>query len=186
VLKADFLYHEFAMEKIRSPKGSISKKSLDVLKAGCFVLPLSFLPQPAMAMITIAISASEVLHFGSFAVNGTGTITINTAGARSSTGGITLIPGGGLESQGIVSISGSTGLAIDLSMSGTSFVISNGADTMTVNNFNVVSDAGGVAETITLTTTPQTFNIGARLNVANAAQPDGTYIGNYTITANYQ
>ncbi|MEM9470198.1 MAG: DUF4402 domain-containing protein [Pseudomonadota bacterium] len=174
------------MEKFGDLTDRTLKKNSNIIKAGCVLLPLTFLPQPAHAMITIAISATEVLHFGSFAVNGTGAITINTAGARSSTGGITLIPGGGLESQGAVSISGSTGLAIDLSMVGTSFVISNGADTMTVNNFNVVSDGGGVSETITLTTTPQTFAIGARLNVTNPAQPDGTYIGNYNISANYQ
>ena len=57
---------------------------------------------------------------------------------------------------------------------------------MVVGTFQVVNDAGGVSETITLTTTPQTCAIGATLNITNAAQPDGTYVGNYTISANYQ
>ncbi|MEM6811026.1 MAG: DUF4402 domain-containing protein, partial [Pseudomonadota bacterium] len=117
----------------------------------------------------------------------TGSATINVAGARTAAGGITLVTGAGLEQQGIITVSGSTGFAIDLSMSATSFILDNGAgDSMTVDSFNVVvSDGTPTRETITLGTTTETYSIGATLRVG-INQPGGTYTGTYGVVANYQ
>ena len=56
---------------------------------------------------------------------------------------------------------------------------------MNVNAFNLVTNAGGTSETITLAATPSTFPLGATLNVG-AGQVAGTYTGTYTVSANYQ
>lgn len=148
------------------------------------LIPLTFMPRDAQAMITIVVTASVELNFGTIAVVSAGTVTMNTANSRSVAGGVTAVGGAGLESSGVLSISGSTGLAIVLSMSSPSFNVSNGGDMMVVNNFNLVTNGGGQTETVTLTSSPTTYSLGARLNVG-AAQSAGTYTGSYTINANY-
>lgn len=63
-------------------------------------------------------------------------------------------------------------------------VLSNAAgDTMSVDDFNLVTDAGGPAHTITVRFFDD-FHVGARLNL-KAMQPGGTYSGSYSISANY-
>ena len=151
------------------------------------IIPLTLTPQPAKAQLTIFVSGTVDLNFGTMTETGAGgTMVVNTAGARSPTGAVTAITGGGLESQAVLSISGSTGLAIDVSMTAPSFTVSNGlGNTMIVNNFNIETNGGGATRTLTLVANPSTFPLGATLNVAGG-QAEGTYIGNYTINANYQ
>jgi len=159
-------------------------KHLGVLAA---VIPLSVMPQSAKAALSIVVSGTVDLNFGTMTeTGGGGTMVVDTTGARTPTGAVTAVAGGGLASQGIFSVSGSTGLAIDVSMTAAAFTVSNGGGaTMVVNNFNLVTNAGGATRTITLAANPSTFPLGATLNVG-AGQAAGTYIGNYTINANYQ
>lgn len=159
-------------------------KKASVLAA---VIPLSILPRSAHAVLSIVISGTVDINFGSLTETGAGgTAIVNTAGARSVTGSVSAITGGGLESNGVFSLSGSTGLAIDVSMTAAAFTVSNGGGgTMSVNNFNLVTNAGGATRTITLAANPSTFPMGATLNLS-AGQAAGTYIGNYTMNANYQ
>ncbi len=140
-----------------------------------------------MAQATIFVSGTQSLHFGSFGAGPVaGTITVNpSTGARTSTGGITLISGAGLERNGVISLSGSTGLAITLSMANSMFNISNGADNMEINDFKFNSPAGASSVVITLATSTQTIPLGGTLNI-DANQASGTYSGNYTVNANYQ
>jgi hypothetical protein len=164
----------------------MKKTSINKIGLLGVLVPLSFIPKPANAMLTIAITATVELNFGTMDVAGAGTVVMNTTNGRSVTGGVTAITGAGLESSGVLSISGSTGLAIDLSMTAASYSVSNGGGaTMAVNNFNLVTNAGGATETITLTSNPTNFPFGATLNVG-AGQAAGTYTGTFTVNANYQ
>ena len=154
--------------------------------AAAVLIPLSIAPRQAMAALSILVSVSVELHFGTLTDTGAGgTAVINTAGARSVTGSVSGIAGAGLESNGVFNVSGSTGVAIDVSMTAPTFVVSNGGDNMNVNNFHLVTNAGGIHETITLGAGSNTYPLGATLNVG-AAQAAGTYTGTYTLSVNYQ
>jgi hypothetical protein len=183
LLEAGFLF--YTVSDVMADK----KKNRSVLKAvgTCLTMvPLSVLPNIANAQATIIVSATEELNFGTITTGGAGgTVVIATAGGRTTTGTVVGVGGAGLESPGIVTIAASTGLAIDLSMTAPSYVVSNGTDTMIVNQFNLVTNGGGLNESVTLTTNPQSFNVGATLNVT-ASQAPGTYVGDYVISANYQ
>jgi len=150
------------------------------------VLPFTLMAQPAKAMLTITVTATQDLNFGTLTATGAGTARIDTAGGRTVTGGVTAIAGAGFETQSVIAITGSTGLPIDVSMTAPAFTVNNGAgDTMTVNSFQIETAAGGSAQTITLGATSSTFPIGGTLNVG-ASQAEGTYTGVFTFTANYQ
>ena len=157
------------------------------MSAFSIMVPLSFIPQPATAQtLPLVVSAPVELNFGSVTAGGAGTVVISTTGTRSVTGGVTAVNSGGLESNGVFSISGSTGFAIDLSITATSFTVSNGGGgVMNVDSFQMIAPAGGRTATVTLATNPETFPLGATLNVG-AGQAEGTYIGDYMLSANYQ
>ena len=150
------------------------------------LVPLSFSAQKVWAQVTIVAGSSAILNFGSMSAGAAGgTVVINTAGARSTTGSVVGVTGAGLISQGVFYVNGSTGLPIDITVTSPAFTLTNGGDTMTVNNFNLLTNAGGNSGTITLAANPTTFPIGATLNVG-PAQAAGTYTGSYTINVNYQ
>jgi len=159
---------------------------LKKVNIGLLAVPLSLLSIPAMAQATIVVSGTQNLHFGTFASGpSAGTVVIDPAGGgRSQTGGVTLVSGAGLAANGVISLTGSTGINITLSMTNTSFLISNGADSMTVNNFNFNTAAGGSSTVINLAATTETIPLGATLQVS-AGQAQGTYTGNYTVNAVY-
>ena len=150
-------------------------------------IPLSLFSMQAMAQATIFVSGTQNLHFGSFASGpSSGTITINPAsGARTSTGGVTLVSGSGLEANGVISLTGSTGLAITLSMAAGAFTISNGADNMNVSSFDFNTLGAGDNIVLTLATSTETISVGGTITVG-ANQAAGTYTGNYTVNAVYQ
>ncbi|MCI5060769.1 MAG: DUF4402 domain-containing protein [Alphaproteobacteria bacterium] len=150
------------------------------------LIPLGFSPNPAHATLTIVVSGTVDLHFGSMTESGAGgTMAIDTAGTRTAGGGVTAIAGSGLHSQGVLSIAGSTGVAIDVSMTAATFTVDDGGAgaPMNVNGFDI--NGGGATVTVTLAANPSTFPLGATLNV-NAAQVAGSYSGTYTVSANYQ
>ena len=149
------------------------------------IIPLTLVSQKANAQLSIVISGTVALNFGAVSETGAGTVVVTTAGARSTTGGVTAVAGAGAHSNGVVLLSGSTGLAIDVSMTAGAFTVADGGNSMVVNNFNLETVAGGATRVITLAANSTTFPIGATLNVG-ASQPAGTYIGEYTINANYQ
>ncbi|MCI5060770.1 MAG: DUF4402 domain-containing protein [Alphaproteobacteria bacterium] len=141
----------------------------------------------AIILTPIVVSGTVDLHFGSMTQTGAGTMLIDTTGARTPSAAVTAVTGAGLESQGVLSVTAATGLAIDLSMTAATFTVDDtGAGApMNVNAFQLVTNAGGTAETITLAASPSTFPLGATLNLA-AAQVAGTYTGTYNVNANYQ
>jgi hypothetical protein len=149
---------------------------------------LTLVPLSAFAQLPIVVSATVEINFGelSVATGVGGTAIISPAGGRSVTGGVSEVAGAGLEGNGVLSITASSGLAIDLSLTNATFTVDDGpggGTAMNVTGFDI--DGGGSSVTVTLTTFPQTFPIGATLNV-NAGQLDGSYLGTYTVRANYQ
>ncbi len=150
------------------------------------IIPLSFLPRHAQAAISIIVSGTQDLHFGTMTESGAGgTMTVNTAGARVAGGAVTGINGGVPSTNGVLSVAGSTGVAIDLTMTAATFTVTGAGAPMNVNNFNLVTNAGGAHQTVTLATNPTEYPLGARLNIG-AGQVAGTYVGFYTVNANYQ
>ena len=153
------------------------------MTGGLLLVPLS-----AFAQLPIVVSAPVEINFGELVVTAGagGAATISPLGARTVSGGVSAISGAGLEVNGVLSVVASSGLAIELSLTNATFTVDDIAGVgapMSVTSFDI--DGGGSAVTVTLTTLPQTFPIGATLNVA-AGQQDGTYIGNYSVRANYQ
>jgi len=168
-------------------EGFIVLKNKDKL-ALCLtaLIPLTLSPREAGAQLSIVVSASVGLNFGTFTAGPAGgTVVMTPSGARSVTGSVSLVGGAGLESPANFSVSGSTAVAMDVSVTSPAFPITNGTDTMTVNAFNLVADGAGPANTITLAANPSTFALGATLNV-NAGQGSGVYVGNYVLSVNYQ
>lgn len=137
----------------------------------------------AIVLTPIVVSGTVDLNFGSITESSAGTIVVPPVAAASVTGGVTSLS---TPVVGVIQIAAATGAAITLSMDATAYTVSDGlANTMSVNNFNLVTDAGGTSETITLAASPETRPLGATLNVS-AGQTPGTYTGNYTVNANYQ
>lgn len=67
----------------------------------------------------------------------------------------------------------------------TATLTNGGGQTLTVNDFNLVTNAGGPTATVTIGRfQPFDVDVGARLNL-KSLQPAGTYTGSYTVTANY-
>lgn len=144
----------------------------------------------AIILTPIVISNQANLHFGSLTVDAVvpGTAVITAGGVRSQTGGVGLVTGL-LEQAGVLRITAATNVTMDVALQAGPFTVDDaglGAP-MTVNAFNLKTDAGGTATTAIIPTTATFVDIpvGATLNVA-AAQVEGTYTGTYTVDVNYQ
>lgn len=152
------------------------------------MVPLSLSPLGVAAMtLPVVLNVSEDLVFGTIFETGAGTVEILSDGTRNVSGGVQTISGAGIASQGILTLAGSTGLSIEISVTATSFTMTNGTDTMTVSDFHLVTNSGGPSATITIpgATNPRNFNVGATLSVS-AGQAEGAYSGDFVIVANYQ
>ncbi|MFZ4649895.1 MAG: DUF4402 domain-containing protein [Rubrivivax sp.] len=132
---------------------------------------------------TLAIQSATNLGFGTLSPSATaGTVVIAAAdGARSSTGGVTLLPASpGTASK--VDMVGSAGLAYTVSLPSTAtLTASGGSATMTLNNLttSLASNAG------TLNGSGQgSFNVGGTLNVA-ANQTVASYSGTFAVTVSW-
>jgi hypothetical protein len=132
----------------------------------------------------------ENLNFGRV-IRGTtaGTVTISVTGARTKTGGVTLI-GTGFQAAEFAGM-GTNNQRVDVSLGANQIFITGPGAPMRVHTFVM-----GSTPTAILTTTPRRFRInsptgififpvGATLDVG-ANQTPGTYTGNWTITLNYQ
>jgi len=146
------------------------------------LLPLLFLPAaPLHAVKTGNVTNTRALSYGRFVANTGGTIILNTAGARSQTGGVVLLASGTFTSAAFSLTESGTGKAvgfttITLPVSAT---MTSGANTMTISNF--VSDPTNTV----LGTGKNSVQVGATLTVAPNQAP-GNYSGNFVVTVNYQ
>lgn len=132
---------------------------------------------------TLAIQNATNLGFGTLAPSATaGTVVIAAAdGARSSTGGVTLLPASpGSASK--VDMVGSAGLAYTVSLPATAtLTASGGTATMSLTNLatSLPSNAGSLNGT-----GQGSFNIGGTLNVA-ANQTVASYSGTLAVTVSW-
>lgn len=135
-------------------------------------------PATATAKIAqaIAVAQDQQMNFGTITpINAQGTATLTAAGAVTSP---TLgVYGTSAAGQFTITAAASTPLTITY----TNGSLTNGANTMTVNNFTSTS-------TPTSNTTDATgtlaLKVGADL-IVGASQVPGTYNGGYTVTVNY-
>ncbi len=129
----------------------------------------------------ITLSESQPLSFGSVMTGaGAGTLTVDPSGADSATGGITTTG----VSPAIIQVTAEPGLQL-LTTTDSSVTLYSGANTMTVDGFNIQSSAGGDNEILTLSSSTEDVMIGATLQVG-ASQPPGVYTGTFTYTVDYQ
>ncbi len=138
----------------------------------------------------VTIANTGDLDFGNVIRGATaGTVTINArTGARTRTGG-TVLQGTGFRRAGFTSTA--TGGRIVRYTLGSPAItlVGPGGATMTVNVFRI-SINGAAQQTLPRNSTmpltgTSSVNVGARLNVG-ANQADGAYLGNFTLTMNYQ
>ncbi len=130
------------------------------------------------------------LDFGNV-IRGTtaGTVTINArTGVRTRTGG-TVLQGTAFRRAGFTSTA-TGGRIVRYTLGNPAITLAGpGGATMTVNVFRISINGANPQTLPRNATMPLTgassINIGARLNVA-ANQADGAYLGNFTLTMNYQ
>ncbi|MFZ2339063.1 MAG: DUF4402 domain-containing protein [Bacteroidales bacterium] len=135
----------------------------------------------AVIIAPLSITNTAGLHFGTIMRSATaGTVTITTDGTRSSLGGVTLSALAPLHSAATFDLEGESGNEVLITLP-VSTTITNGTQTMTVDNF--VSDPDD-ANPVTLTGAATVLRVGATLNV-DADQPSGTYNGTFNVRVDY-
>jgi hypothetical protein len=141
----------------------------------------------AVIVTPVSVTNTANLSFGSFDPGTTGTVTVDTTGARHASG-VTLA--GGTPGAAEMTISGQSGLSYSISYAGTSTSLRNGADTL---DMVIVSDLGGAATSSgapvvsgTLGAGPATLRIGGILSVSNPGNQPGAYTGIIAVAVQYQ
>lgn len=147
------------------------------------VCPPACPPNPANCDANLVITEIQALQFGSISAPIAGTVVVDTAGARTSTGGVVLVGTGG--TAGTFSMSTApyacTGRALVVVTAGPTATLNHASlpATMTANTFTTSLAPGDAFDpTIPLT-------VGATLNVGTAQSP-GAYSGTYLITVTFQ
>lgn len=132
----------------------------------------------ATIMTPISITKNVDLAFGDVYPDAvaTGTVTVDTTGARTAAGGAALGATAGSAAQ--FTVNGEPNATYVLTLPAAPVTMTSGANSMTIDTF---SDDG----TYTLDGTgAETVNVGATLNVG-AGQAAGIYTGSVTVTATY-
>lgn len=146
----------------------------------------------AIVVTPLSFFIVDNLDFGAIVAGGTaGTVVVPPTGARTRTGGVTLV--GSLYSPSSFAGRGQNNQLVQISLASNSIQIRrvSGTQQMTVDTFII-----GSTPTAQLTTNPQVFRItsasgvfnfpvGATLRVG-ANQVPGLYTGTFTMTLNYQ
>lgn len=137
----------------------------------------------AVIIAPLSITNTGGLHFGTI-MRGTslGTVSVAADGTRTNTGGATLSGLAPLHSAATFNIEGQSGNTVVITLPA-STTITNGAESMTVDNF-VSTPAAGPTNPLTLPAAATVLRVGARLNVA-AGQVSGTYTGTFDVSVNY-
>jgi hypothetical protein len=121
----------------------------------------------------ISVAAVQSLEFGSIG-NGANTVTVDLAGARTATDATQLA--GGAPQAANFTVTGSGALPFTVSLPA-STTITNGTDTLTVNNFTDNAPAN-------LTAGTANFDVGGDLVIVGG-ESVGAYTGTFTVTVNY-
>jgi hypothetical protein len=136
------------------------------------------------SLAQISISNTDGLMFGKFAAGSGGTITVDTNGARTRSGGVVLLSSGAGTAAAFNISDPDVGnltktYIITLPDNGT-VTLASGSNSMAVNNFVSNPSGSGV-----MTAGTQTLTVGATLSVG-ANQPVGNYSGSFSVIVNYQ
>ena len=139
----------------------------------------------------LSLIKDDDLFFGSI-IRGTtaGTVTIAPSGARTATGGVTLVPSTFQPAR--FAGYGRNNQSVQISMSANSITLDRvgGGATMTVDTWIIGSTPTAQLSTVPLVFTISSstgifnFPLGATLRVG-ANQPSGTYTGTFSVTVNY-
>ena len=152
------------------------------LSAATFAQASETATATATIVTPIAIANVSDMDFGNVASSGTaGTVELTPAGARSTTGGVTLPATTGTVSAATFTVTGEDGFSYVITLPAVATTITYGGNTMTVNTWT--SNPSGTG---TLTGGTSTLTVGATLNVG-INQPAGTYVSGtpFTVTVNY-
>jgi hypothetical protein len=142
----------------------------------------------ATVVTPVLVTSSANLSFGKFSAGTGGTVTVDTAGARTNSGALLA---GGTATAAKFDITGDNSAAYNIdSVTGTSTTLSNGSGgTMALALVGDFTGAGGAGSAIpgsgTLSGTgTQSLFVGGTLTVG-AAQAPGSYTGTIAITVAY-
>lgn len=143
----------------------------------------------AVIIAPIVLNCTTDLNFGTLSGGATaGTAVIDTAGARTFTGGTTgvAIDAG---NEGACDLSGDTNYDATITIADTT--VTGPGPAMAVDTYSLLYDGQGPSPepfaNVTLNATAQTLSIGATLHVDTAAnQTPGTYAGTMTVDVSYQ
>lgn len=136
----------------------------------------------ATILAPIAISKSTDMNFGNLAVNNTaGTVALAPTNVRTPSGGVTLPNPTGGPVAALFVVTGIVDATYSITLPTTDYIISSGANNMTVNTF-----VSSPSTTGTLTLGTSNLSVGATLNVLGS-QADGTYtnLTGFDVTVNY-
>lgn len=131
----------------------------------------------------VALHTTRNLEFGKFVAGAGGTLSVDTNGMRSRSGGVVLLSSSAASASFNVSdatpANANKVYLITLPGNGTA-ALTSGANSMTLSNFVSAPSATGM-----LTGGSQVVLVGATLSVG-ANQPPGNYSGTFMVTVEYQ
>ena len=137
----------------------------------------------ATIVAPIGITKTVDMNFGNIAVSGAGTVVMDPASTRTTTGAITLPAITGTVAAASFDVTGNDGYTYTITLPTTDYTITRvaGTETMIVNTFT--SNPNGTG---TLTGGTETLNVGATLNIS-AGQVGGVYTNatGFDVTVNY-
>lgn len=135
---------------------------------------------PALPAAAQTLHATQALSFGRFVANGGGTVSVTPASGWTRTGGVILVPSGA-GAAAHFQVSGAASQAYTITLpSDNQVVLSNGSNTMAVNNFSSSPSGSGTLSP----SGQQQLRVGAELTVSGSQAP-GTYTGSFPVTVNY-
>tara|TARA_R100000935_G_C2830171_1_gene164586 strand:+ start:713 stop:1159 length:447 start_codon:yes stop_codon:yes gene_type:complete len=128
----------------------------------------------------IGITTTSDLKFANVDAKNGGDVTLSPNSIRSTSGEVELSDGG-IVSAASFEITGESGYTYALTLPSDNYILSNGSETMEINNFTTDYNSDNV-----LASGSQTINVGATLKV-NPNQTPGTYVnqGGFNVTVNY-
>ena len=131
----------------------------------------------AEILSTLTVTNTAGLDFGQVAVNGAGTLRVAGNGAVTCSANLVCT---GTRQASNFDVTGTAGVAVSAVVTTASVSLASGANTMTLNNFDIYYPNG-----TTLVAGATSFNVGGTLNVG-AAQAAGVYNGSFTVSVEYQ
>ncbi len=128
----------------------------------------------------IGITTTSDLKFANVDAKNGGEVTLSPNSTRTTSGEVQLSDSG-IVSAASFEITGEPGYAFAVTLPGDNYVLSNGSETMEINNFTTDFNSDNA-----LAAGSQTIHVGATLKV-NPNQTPGTYVnqGGFNVTVNY-